>query len=255
MICALLIFRTPELPAPLSQLSPWLDELVVPRDEVFAQLAAQEHRRFVKTHTPLHEMTIAPRATYIVVARHPLDAAVSLFHQLDNIDSAPIRQPSGGPEPDRQRLSLLRWIGTEAPAQEERTSLPGVMRHLSDAWARRGEPNVVLLHYEDLSADLEGEMRRLAARLGVTVPDELWAALVKAATSEHMRAAADRLQPLGIPLKSNAAFFRRGTSGLGRELLTSAEFARYHARTARLASPDLLAWLHRQNEAEGAPEP
>ncbi len=76
MICALLIFRTPELPAPLSQLSPWLDELVVPRDEAFAQLAAQEHRRFVKTHTPLHEMTIAPRATYIVVARHPLEPRV-----------------------------------------------------------------------------------------------------------------------------------------------------------------------------------
>src|ERR1039457_6377674 len=76
MICARLIFRTPELPAPLSQLSPWLDDLVVPRDEVFAQLAAQEHRRFVKTHTPLHEMTIAPRATYIVVARHPLEPRV-----------------------------------------------------------------------------------------------------------------------------------------------------------------------------------
>ena len=34
-------------------------------------------------------------------------------------------------------------------------SLPGVMWHLSDAWARRGEPNVVLVHYfNDLSTDL-----------------------------------------------------------------------------------------------------
>ncbi|MBA3960014.1 MAG: sulfotransferase domain-containing protein, partial [Chloroflexi bacterium] len=52
MICALLILRTPDLPAPLAESSPWLDWLIVPRDEVYARLAAQEHRRFIKTHTP-----------------------------------------------------------------------------------------------------------------------------------------------------------------------------------------------------------
>jgi hypothetical protein len=37
-ICALLIFQTPELPAPLAQLSPWLDHLIEPRDEVYARV-------------------------------------------------------------------------------------------------------------------------------------------------------------------------------------------------------------------------
>ena len=37
-------------------------------------------------------------------------------------------------------------------------SLPGVMWHLSDAWRRRHEPNIVLVHYADLSADLAGEI-------------------------------------------------------------------------------------------------
>src|SRR3954452_22456028 len=71
MICALLIFQTPDLPAPLSTLSPWLDWLIVPRAEVLARLAAQRHRRFIKTHTPLDGIPLYPRATYIVVARHP----------------------------------------------------------------------------------------------------------------------------------------------------------------------------------------
>jgi hypothetical protein len=43
MICALLIFQTSELPAPLPELSPWLDR--TPRDRVFASLAAQRHLR------------------------------------------------------------------------------------------------------------------------------------------------------------------------------------------------------------------
>jgi hypothetical protein len=44
--------------------------------------------------------------------------------------------------------------------------------------------------------------------------------------------------------KSNAAFFCRGRSGAGREVLTDAEVARYHERVAELAPPGLLTWLH-----------
>jgi len=51
--------------------------------------------------------------------------------------------------------------------------------------------------------------------------------------------------PPGV-LMDNAAFFRRGASGSGRELLTGAERARYHAYAAQMAPPDLLSWLHRE---------
>ena len=50
-------------------------------------------------------------------------------------------------------------------------------------------------------------------------------------------------------LKDPAAFFRRGYSGAGREVLSAAELKRYYARTARLAPPDLLDWLHRESLA------
>ena len=46
-------------------------------------------------------------------------------------------------------------------------------------------------------------------------------------------------------LKDSAAFFRRGSSGAGREVLTSAEYDAYLAHAAALAPPDLLDWLHR----------
>ena len=257
-ICALLIFQTPEFPAPIAQLSPWLDHLVAPRDEVFARLAAQQHRRFIKTHTPLDGIPLDPRATYIVTGRHPLDTAVSLYHQGDNIDRAKVRALTGAPEPAQPRPPskplhdwLLAYIsGDAAPwivrthPREDLDSLPGLMWHLSDAWARRHEPNVMLVHYDDLSADLAGQMRRIAGRLGISVPDQAWPALVRAATFEAMRSSADRLIPSAGVLKSNAAFFRRGTSGAGREVLSDEEIAAYHARVAGLAPPGLLGWLH-----------
>jgi len=46
-------------------------------------------------------------------------------------------------------------------------------------------------------------------------------------------------------MKDRVQFFREGRSGTGRELLNEPELVRYHTRTAELAPPDLLAWLHR----------
>src|SRR5262245_7196721 len=82
MICALLVFQTPDLPSPLAELSPWLDQLVTPAPEVYSKLSAQRHRRFIKTHTPLDGIPAHPQVFYIVVGRHPLDAAVSRYHQF-----------------------------------------------------------------------------------------------------------------------------------------------------------------------------
>ena len=255
MICALLIFQTPELPAPLAELSPWVDWLILPREEMIARLEAQPHRRFVKTHTPLDGIPLDRRATYIVVGRHPLDMMVSLIHQSDNIDRAKLRQLTGQPDPDHGTAQrprrpvhdrLVRFIDDDASPQEFTDGLRGVFWHLSDAWSRRDEPNIVLVHYADLVSDLPGEMRRLAGRLGIAVAPERWPALVRAATFSEMRDRADTLapDPKGI-FKDRGAFFRRGISGGGRELLTAGELAHYEEPAASLAPVDLLVWLHR----------
>ncbi|MDR0342564.1 MAG: hypothetical protein LBI49_05490 [Nocardiopsaceae bacterium] len=77
------------------------------------------------------------------------------------------------------------------------------------------------------------------------MPGRAWPGLVAAATFEQIRASAPQLLSAGNILKSSTAFFlRRGTSGAGREILSEEEIAGYHARTAALAPPDLLAWLH-----------
>jgi aryl sulfotransferase len=252
-ICALLIFQDPELPAPLAELSPWLDWLVTPAAEVYARLESQQHQRFIKTHTPLDGIPIDQRATYIVVARDPLDMAVSLYYQGDNLDRARIRQLTGRPEPlgspktrTPLREWLLEWIDSEASLKDEMDSLPGVLWHLSDAWRRRHEPNIILVHYDDLLLDLAGEMQALARRLGIKVAEHLWETLVQAATFKSMSLQAENLapDPAGI-LKSRTAFFRRGVSGSGRELLTESEFARYRVRVDRMAPRDLLSWLLR----------
>jgi aryl sulfotransferase len=252
MICALLVFQSPDLPAPLTELSPWVDWLVLPRAEMLERLRAQRHRRFVKTHTPLDGVPLDERATYIVVARHPLDAAVSMYHHGKNLDRERIAALTGNVAPASVAarpplLDWLRaWIDAEPRPQDALDSLPGVCWHVADAWARRRAPNVVLVHYADLSNALDGEMRRLAGRLGIGVPEAQWPALVAAAGFDRMRAQADLLAPdaAGV-LKDRAGFFREGRSGAGAALLAPADRERYEARTRARVSPELWAWLHR----------
>jgi aryl sulfotransferase len=252
MICALLVFRTPTLPAPLPELSPWLDHTIEPVSDVVGRLQAQQHRRFVKTHTPLDGIPLDERATYVVVARHPLDLAVSLYHHSDNIDRERMSQLTGRPVTVRGPRTPLRewlaaWARKETTAMEQPDSLVGVLHHVHDAWDRsRSLPNVVLVHYADLQADLAGEMRRLADLLGFTVDEDAWPSLVRAATFDSMRSRADELTPnrLGV-LKDGAAFFRSGRSGTGEALLDPEELHAYRARVASLAPPDVVSWLHR----------
>ncbi len=253
MICALLIFQRPDLPDTLARLSPWLDWLGTPQRTAYAELAAQPHRRFIKSHTPLDGLPIDPRATYIVTMRDPLDMAVSMYHQGENLDRRKIRQLLGQPEPEtppapRPPLHewLLSWTTGDADPREHLDSLPGVMWHFTDAWRRRHRSQIVLVHYDDLRSDLGAAMGRLARQLGISVPDARWPELVSAATFESMRAGADRIapDPAGI-LKDDTAFFRRGRSGAGASQLTDDELRRYRARLADLAPPDLLGWLLR----------
>src|ERR1700733_2903458 len=126
MICALLILQEPELPLPLDMLSPWIDMVTRARAEVFADLEAQTHRRFIKTHTPLDGIPNDPAVTYICVGRDPRDVGLSMDHHIGNtdigaflaareqaaaIDGIELRPlPPSSPRPDGVRHRFWQWV-------------------------------------------------------------------------------------------------------------------------------------------------
>ena len=118
--------------------------------------------------------------------------------------------------------------------------------HLQSFWSAPDDLDVVMLHYDDLKADLPGEMRRLADRLGIEVPEDRWPQLVDAASLESMRSRADQMVPGAgrDQWHDPARFFNKGISGQWREVLDDDDVARYAERVRSLASPDLVEWLH-----------
>ena len=86
MICALSCSRPTTFEQPLDLISPWLDMLTRERDDVVADLDAQTHRRFIKTHTPFDGLPYDDRVTYIGVGRDPRDVALSWDNHMANMD-------------------------------------------------------------------------------------------------------------------------------------------------------------------------
>jgi hypothetical protein len=258
MLCALLIFDGPTFPAPLDDLSPWLDMCTRPLAAVTAALAAQTHRRFIKTHTPLDGLPLHPEVTYLVVGRDPRDVAISMEHHAANLDvthfmalrAAAVGNADLAALPEFRALStdpverFRSFVTDETPDGPE--TLASVLHHLDTGWQRRREPNVTLFHYADLQADLVGELLRLTRVLGIACSPERARQLAAEASLARMRERAADVAPGASQRiwKDVRAFFRSGGTGEWRAYLSAADLAAYEARVAHLVGPELAAWAH-----------
>lgn len=261
-ICALLIFQDTELHVPLTTLSPWIDMLTRSHADVTADLQGQTHRRFIKTHTPFDGIPYNENVTYLCVGRDPRDVALSWDNHLQNADMAAllaardvavgnsdiakILEDGPPPLPETERDRFWLYMEDPTPSEETPSSLLSVLHHLSSFWAARHKENVVMLHYSDLKADLEGEMRALAARLSIEVPEAKWPALVKAATFEEMKRNANQTAPGSTESLwvDNSRFFHSGTNGQWMSLFGEGDQERYELRVRELADDALSAWAH-----------
>jgi hypothetical protein len=257
MLCALLIFDGPEFPAPLDHLSPWLDQTVRPIDEVYALYGAQQHRRFIKTHTPLDGLPLRDDVTYVVVGRDPRDVMISMEHHFanmdiervlalreravgnDDLDTLPPRPPESDDPTERFRAFVRQTDYTGV------VNLTQVLHHLDTAWQRRRDANVVMCHYADYKSDLPGEMVRLAAALDIDITHERARELAGEATLDRMRdRAADVVPNAGKFWKDDRAFLRSGAFGEWRTRVTEDDLIEYEATVAAIASSDLARWAH-----------
>ena len=256
MLVALLVFDATEFDRPLALISPWLDMSTRRLDSVLADLDAQTHRRFIKTHTPLDGVPFDERVTYVCVGRDPRDAGLSMDHHLSNMNfdvllamraesvgMEDLDELGGPPEAPSNDPVERFWRWTMA---EDFRGLARTLTHIETFWDRRDLANVALFHYSDYKADLPGQLARLAEVLGIDRPRRRIEELAGAASFASMKARATELAPnadIGL-WHSPEGFFHRGVSGQWRELLNDDDVARYQARVAELVAPDVAEWAH-----------
>ena len=252
-ILAALVFGGQPLPARLGELSPWVDaRFMGPAEPMLETLEAQRHRRFVKSHLAADGLRYFPQAKYIVVGRDTRDVFMSLFnHYSSYTDFAYMlfndaERP--GPElprcPATPRELWPRWI-SKGWFDWEPDGWPmwSHHHHLSTWWQFRDVPNILFVHFGDLKADPEAEMRRIAAFCGLAVDEDAWPALVASVGLDAMREEARVNDQSGFVFEGGVdRFFYKGDNGRWRSVLTDDDLAQYDAAAATL-DPALRRWL------------
>ncbi|MCP4425575.1 MAG: sulfotransferase domain-containing protein, partial [Chloroflexi bacterium] len=119
--------------------------------------------------------------------------------------------------------------------------------HLQSWWARRHLPNILFVHFNDLLADLDGQMRRIAAFLNIPVNETVWPDLGKKATFKTMKANAENIVAGGGSFLFGGAqrFLYKGTNGRWRGVLTLSELELYEAKAKKQLSQERQQWLER----------
>ena len=231
----------------ISDISPWWDMRPVP-PEVRAMVDAQTHRRVVKTHLPADALVMSPKAKYLYVARDGRDVAWSMHNhhmgfrpdtfEMFNAIPGRVGETFGPADPDIHRY-FLTWL--------EKDGWPwwSFWDNTATWWARRDLPNVKLVHFNDLKADLEGQMRGIADFLEIDLPDQVWPQAVTHCTFDWMKANAEQVAPLGgAPWEGGAdTFMNKGVNGRWRDILSAAESQAYEAKAEAMLGPECARWL------------
>jgi aryl sulfotransferase len=264
-----LVFRGDPAALPTGLVSPWIDaRFHAPLEEVAAGIAAQQHRRFVKSHLPLDGLPYHPEVRYVVVARDARDVFMSLWNHYRNYTDQIMERLNGGddfvgptlpkppPEDEGELRDLWRQWMTRGwfPWESEGWPFWSNLHHTQSYWDYRHLPNLLFVHYSDLLADPAAEIQRVADFVGENLSAEELQAAVEYTSIDSMREA---MKPFDAVFREGfrggvESFIYKGTNGRWRGILGDEDLALYEAARSRVMTPDCAHWLeHGSREGSG----
>lgn len=232
----------------VAQLSPWLDLRVPPKAVKLAEVEAQTHRRFIKTHLPVDALVFSPKVKYLYIARDGRDVVWSLYNHhananqawYDTLNSAPGRVgPPIEPPPDSVVDYFREWLDNDG------YPFWSFWDNLRSWWAVRELPNVMLLHFAELKRDMPGNIKRIADFLDIDVDAQAWPAILEHCGFDYMKTHASKSAPLGGAFWDGGAqtFINKGTNGRWRDLLTAEDIENYEIKTRDMLGEACSEWL------------
>ncbi|UCH24268.1 MAG: sulfotransferase domain-containing protein [Trueperaceae bacterium] len=247
-----LVFQGKDVPSP-GVVSPWIGIRLRPLDEMIAMLEAQQHRRVIKSHLALDGLPFYDQVKYIVVARDTRDVFMSLYNHYSNyteeaqaFKNADLEGEAFPECPDDIRVFWSDWI-TRGWFEWESEGYPywGNLHHTKTWWEYRHLPNIMFVHYNDLLADLPGEIVRVAEYLDIPVGEEVLTRIVEAVSFDSMKKNADFIAPHEAQIFKGGGqtFIHKGTNGRWREVLTKEDLELYIAAMKRVVSPECAEFL------------
>lgn len=233
---------------PVSEMSPWVDLRVPPKEVKLPMIEAQTHRRFLKTHLPVDALVFSETAKYIYVGRDGRDIVWSLHnHHLnaneawyDALNNTPGRVgPPIGPPPEATVEYFIKWLSNDG------APFWSFWENARSWWAVRDLPNVLFVHFADIKADMEGQIRQIADFINTPVDDALMDRILEHCSFDYMKANAVQSVPLGGAFWEGGAktFIHKGKNGRWKNILPSSISDRYEQTAVAQLGKDCAEWL------------
>ena len=214
----------------ISRVVPWIETAVT--CDLDLDAAQHGEPRGFKSHLSYDRMPSGGR--YVVAFRDPKDAMVSLFRFMEGwfIEPGAVA------------------IGEFAAARlASRSQGNNYWDHLVSWWDQRDNADVLLLSYEDMTANPADNVRRLAAFCGIALDDELLALTLDRSSLAFMLRYKDRFDDLmmrqvserrcNLPSGSDSAKVRQGGVGGHRQAMPPELEAQMDAVWAETVAPKL----------------
>jgi aryl sulfotransferase len=239
----------------LWQNSFWLDWRGYPVSDVIGALEGQAHRRVIKSHLPLDGLRYFAAVKYIVVGRDPRDAFMSLWNHYSNytpgfmdiLNNAPGRIGNPMPQPPADMRAFWRgWMSTGwFDWESEGYPFWSYLRHVQTWWNFKHLRNILFVHYNDLLADLPGELERIAGYLDIRLSKSVRDGIAELVSFSSMKRDAMEINPGSQEVFKGGpgTFINRGTNGRWRDVLTIDDLSLYDAAAKRELGGDTKAWL------------
>lgn len=243
MIVANLLWPDGEFPGPIiNGICPWIEAKFGPADAMHEMLRAQTHRRAMKSHTPADGIPWFDEARYITVGRDGRDAFMSWCNHVQRMKMTELLNERAA-EDGLEELKTFDGVDYKGFFHDwlEQNNFFDVV---ASYWARRGQSNLLFVHFNDLKADLEGEIRRIAAFLDIEIEPAHWPGIVERSTFEGMRRADTKVGHFDMGFEGGIqGFIFKGTNGRWRDVLGEEELAAYQRKLAETLPAEAARWV------------
>jgi aryl sulfotransferase len=199
-IVSLLVFKKTD-PIPLDATFPWWEyRVALPVETIAERFESRTHQRCTKTHLPFDGLPIFDELRYIHCARDPRDVCLS-YHNHTNgftadalhvMDQVGLKDETIGhpyPRVEKDPANFFhRWLTEGAlPGQSDGLPFLSYFEFEKTYYQNRHRKNLLFVHYNDMKADLVGEMLRIAQFIGVSTTRAEVEHLAEAAQFSTMR--------------------------------------------------------------------
>ncbi|MCP4350548.1 MAG: sulfotransferase domain-containing protein [Desulfobacterales bacterium] len=214
----------------IHQVVPWPDwpfPLSIPLSDTTSQDTSPTGKRIIKTHLETEYVPYSKEAVYLVVIRDPKEVIVSHYYFSMGIPNL------------FRKIHPDDWLEM-CLSPKFRGSFWA--EHTAGFWEWRDRPNVLVLMFSEMKADLPGAIRRIAELMDVSLTEDQFNKVLERSGFQYMKRHESQFSPLAsLMMKGdNIKMIRSGKAGGSGELLSKAQQARidrfHQAELRRLGS-------------------